>query len=301
MKILITGATGFLGKPLTQQLLDEGHTVVAAARHPEHLPHHPRLIRLRWDATREVPSPDPLRDVEAVVHLAGASIGRLPWTPSHRKAIWISRVEGTHRLALALQTADAPVRVVAAASAIGYYGDRGDEPLTETSPPGSGYLAQVVQAWEDAVTALCGPHTHCVRLRFDMVLGREGGAFPRLKRAFLAGGVILGSPSIWWSWIHAVDARRLLILALNGTLPAGVYNAVAPEPVQQRTFVRALARRLRRPVWGRIPAGLLRVVLGDAASLFLWSQRVLPHRLQEVSYRWRFPAPPNTLDDLLGK
>jgi len=301
VKILITGATGFLGRPLSRHLLEAGHTVVAAARHPEHLPDHPRLIRLRWDATREVPPRDSLRDVEAVVHLAGASIGRLPWTPSHRKAIWISRVEGTHRLAQALRAASAPVRVVAAASAIGYYGDRGDELLTETSPPGSGYLARVVQAWENAVTALCGPNTRCVRLRFGMVLGREGGAFPRLKRAFALGGVILGAPEIWWSWIHAVDARRLLILALDGSLPAGVYNAVAPEPVQQRTFVRTLARHMRRPVWGRVPAGLLRWSLGDAAALFLWSQRVLPHRLQEESVRWRFPTLPEALKDLLGK
>ena len=298
MKILITGATGFLGKPLTLRLLQAGHHVVALARHPRRLPDHPHLVRHYWDATRGAPDPAVLRDVEAVIHLAGASIGRLPWTPGYRNTLWHSRVEGTRWLARSLKKARAPLHTVVAASATGYYGDRGDQPLTEEASPGKGFLARLVQAWENAILELCAPVPRCLRFRFGMVLGRKGGAFPRMYRGFwIGGGVMPGAPESWWAWIHEEDARELLWLGVHGDLPSGVYNAVAPEPVRQRTFVQALARRIHRPVWGTLPSSLLRFLLGDAAALFLWSQRVIPRRLQEQHHTWQV----STLDEALQR
>jgi uncharacterized protein (TIGR01777 family) len=302
MRILITGATGLVGSALTGRLVAAGHTVGALSRDPDSaLRRLPDLDRAhRWEPGGGPPDPAAWAGVDGVVHLAGEPVaGR--WTEAKKQAIDRSRAVGTAKLVGAMLGLERPPSVVVSASAIGYYGDRGDEALTEDSAPGGDFLASVCRSWEDACAPLEGAGIRSVRLRIGLVLDPAGGALGEMlpvARLGLTGP--LGSGQQWWSWIHRGDLLALLERALTDAALQGVYNATSPNPVRQRDFALTLGRVLRRPAILPAPAFALKLVLGEFSTEVLTSKRVLPARAQEAGVTWRFEDLEPALRDLLG-
>lgn len=280
--VAVSGASGLIGSALTRSLTADGHAVR-------------RLVRgraaageIRWDpATGEIDLAA-LEGVDAVVHLAGEPAGAR-WTAAKKRRIRDSRVEGTRLLAGALAKLERPPSVLVSASAIGYYGDRGDERILEDSPPGEGFLPRVAAEWEAALRPAEQIGIRVVRLRTGIVLSREGGALRRLLLPFRLGvGGVLGSGSQWMSWISLDDVVSIIRFALERDDISGPVNAVAPEPVRNSEFTRTLARVLRRPAWIPVPAFALRLLFaGMADEALLASQRVVPARLLAAGFPFR--------------
>ncbi len=249
-------------------------------------------------------APDPalFEGASAVVHLAGATLARR-WTSASRREIRESRVEATRLLVAALARATRRPRVLIAASAVGLYGDRGDETLEESSLPGSGFLATLVRDWEAAAAEAESADVRVVRLRLGLVVAPRGGALARLRPLFALGlGGPPGSGRQWWSWIAIEDVLGIVDVALEDVTFSGAINAVAPHPVTAREFARALGRALGRPVFMRAPAALLRLALGEMADeLPLASQRAVPARLLERRWMFRFPEIEGALRHAVGR
>jgi hypothetical protein len=275
MKILLTGATGFLGRAIAKRLAAGGHTLVALARDPVRaqaaLPRLERAFAWRADG----PPAEAFAGVEAIVNLAGETVaGR--WTAAKMRAIRESRVGGTRALVDRLGALAERPRVLISASATGYYGNRGEETLADDASPGTGFLAEVCRDWEAEATRAAELGLRVVRLRFGLVLGPGGGALGPMLPLYRAGlGGPLGSGCQWWPWVSLEDVLGLVTRVLARDL-AGAVNAVAPEAVRQRDFARALGRTLRRPAFLPAPAWALRIGLGRFAPELLASQRATP-------------------------
>lgn len=301
MRVVVTGATGLLGEVLVPQLLAAGHAVVVLTRGDA--PLRPAvgsgLAVVHWQPVPQPAGPprDPppwweaLQGADAVVHLAGAPIAARRWDRRQKELILRSRVEGTAALVQALAAArQRPERLISA-SAVGYYGSRGEAELTEADGPGGDFLSQVCVAWEAEAERAASLGVRVVRLRLGMVLAPQGGALGRLLPLFRRGlGGPLGGGRQWVSWIHRDDAVGLLMLLLQHPEAQGPVNATAPAPVRQAAFSRTLGAVLRRPAVLPLPAPLLRLAMGEMAdALLLTSQRVLPARAGQWGYRFRFP------------
>ncbi|MCS6970323.1 MAG: TIGR01777 family oxidoreductase [Planctomycetota bacterium] len=289
MRIALSGSQGLIGSALRRTLIAHGHELIPIRRDGG--------PGIAWDGGTHFDA-ESLRQCEAIIHLAGASVARR-WTARVRREIHDSRVRSTRALAEILADGPGKARVLIIASAIGWYGDRDDEILDEDSGPGTGFLASVCQAWEAAADP-CRAHVRTVHLRFGMVLAPDGGALPRLIAPLRWGlGGRLGSGQQWWSWIALDDAVRIAHGALADERWAGPINVVAPQPLRQCEFVRRLAAALRRPLWGpAAPAWALRALLGGMADeLLLASQRVLPARLLALSWSWQRTSPAEVLAD----
>lgn len=304
MKVVLTGATGLLGRPLARRLVAAGHEVVALARDPERArPLLPvRAAVERWQATAPLP-PDLLRGADAVIHLAGENVAGGRWTAARKEAIRASRVAGSAQLvgAIAALPAAARPRLLVAASATGWYGDQGERVLDETAPAGTGFLADVCRAWEAESGAAAAHGVRTVVLRIGVVLARAGGALPRLLPPFRLGlGGRVGAGTQWMSWIHRDDVLGLFEHALAADGLAGTVNAVAPAPVTNAAFTAALGRALHRPTVLPVPAVALRLALGEMATLLVASQRVRPARALAAGYNFRFPDLAGALSDLLA-
>jgi len=283
MRIVITGGTGFLGSSLVNRLRTTGHTVTVLARHPR------REGEVEWN-----PSGSPaslhraLEGADAVINLAGASIAQR-WTRAHKRELWESRVTLTRVLVEALKrTIPAPGTLISG-SAVGIYGDRGDEQLTEKSPTGSGFLASLGEAWEKEALA-AATHTRVVLVRTAVVLDRNGGALPQMALPFhfFAGGPI-GSGRQYLAWIHRDDWTSMVVWALTNTAATGPLNVAAPNPVTNLEFARTLGRVLRKPSVMPAPAFALRAVLGEMSSMILDSQRMLPAKACDLGFRFSHP------------
>jgi len=299
MRIVVTGATGFIGQSLVQRLAADGHEVHILIRKPRTgLP--PQIPYSIWDAQENDPPPAALNGAEAVIHLAGEPVTQR-WTQAVKRSIRSSRVGGTQRLISALSQLNSFPRVLIAGSAIGYYGSRSDEVLTEASAPGKGFLAEVCEEWESAANLGLALNMRVVRLRTGIVLGREGGALARMLPAFRAGaGGRLGSGEQWMSWIHLQDLISLIIQALTNEKLTGAINAVAPAPVRNSDFTHALAGELRRPAIFPAPMFLLRLLFGEmAAAVLEASQRVLPVAAEKAGFDFRYTELGPALRDLL--
>jgi uncharacterized protein len=270
MRVLVTGSTGFIGRHLGMELARRGHELVCLVRDPARadLPFPAQLHA--WGA------PGALRDVDAVVHLAGESIGAKRWTKAQKIKIMDSRVATTRELAGYLKAATGrKPRVLLCASGAGYYGDRADEILREESAPGKGFLAEVCEAWEGAAAEMESFIPRVARIRTGVVLGREGGALAAMLPLFKAGlGGRLGSGRQWMSWIHLDDLVHLYCFALEEESIRGPLNAVAPNPVTNAEFTKALASQLKVPALLPAPAFALKLALGEMSALLLESQRV---------------------------
>ena len=303
MRILITGATGFIGSQLTRFLADQGHEVWALSRNATSAQQRvPALARaFNWDLMSEPAPAEAFEGVDAIVHLAGETVaGR--WGAAHRKAIEESRVVGTRHLVAGMAAVEPRPRVLVSSSAIGFYGDRGDEELTEDSSPGdsSDFLARVGIGWEEEARKAEQIGVTVVRLRTGIVLGHGGGALEEmLLPAKLGAGGPLGSGKQWWSWIHIADVIGIIHHAI-GLEASTVLNNTAPNPVRQKEFAKGLGRVLRRPAFAPAPAFALKLVLGGFANELLSSKRVLPAATQASGYEYRFPTLDGALADLLG-
>jgi uncharacterized protein len=297
MKILVTGATGFIGGALSHELIRAGHGVSVLSRSDGGSARFPTgAASTRWDPGKPAPG-SAFEGVDAIVHLAGEPVnGR--WTATKRKAILDSRVDGTRNLLTGVAAAEhRPPRLICA-SAVGYYGDRGEELLDETSAAGDDFLSGVCLRWEAAAAEGRTLGLSVSSVRLGIVLGRDGGALAPLRLATRLGlGGPLGTGRQWWSWIHVDDAVRAIEHILAS--PAqGAFNLVAPEPVRQRDFARVLGETLHRPSLLRAPAPALHVALGGLATELLSSRRVSCAKLAGVGFTHRFATLEHALTDL---
>lgn len=281
--IAITGASGLIGSALCEELKTRGYRVVPLARvtSDEEAGWNVRSgkVRLADDAR-----------ADAVFHLAGESVAGL-WTRAKKHAILSSRATATRRLAEYLAAQPAPPEALICASAIGIYGDRGEELLTENSMAGTGFLAKVGTAWEDAAAPARAAQIRVAHARFGIVLSQRGGALGASLPVFKLGlGAPLGSGAQWQSWISLHDTVRALVHLLESEL-AGAVNIVAPHAVTNAQFTHALAQQLKRPAILRVPAFALRAALGEAANeMLLASAHVVPHALEQSGFVWDFPT-----------
>jgi uncharacterized protein len=253
-----------------------------------------------WKAEEEAPAAWALEGSRAVIHLAGEPVSQR-WSPAVKESILRSRVQSTRRLVEGLASMREKPAVVVAASAIGYYGTRGETMLPEESAPGDGWLPDVCVAWEKEQEAIRSLGIRLVQLRIGIVLARGGGALQKMLPPFQFGvGGMLGNGQQWMSWIHRLDMVRLLLWAVDHAEASGVYNAVTPQPVRNAEFTATLGRALRRPALFAVPEFALRLLYGEMASMVLASQRVVPTRLQQAGFQWEYPALAPALRQLLS-
>lgn len=291
MNYLITGGTGFIGTALIASLRAGGHGVTVLTRQP----------RPPQDGTSFVTSLDAIpaqAHFDAVVNLAGASLAGARWSASYKREITSSRLDTTGAVIALLGRLQLPPAVLLSASAIGYYGHHGDEPLGEDGAVVPGFSQQLCQRWEAAALRAEALGTRVCLLRFGVVLDRDGGAMEQMAQPFRFGiANWLGSGQQWLSWVHRKDAVAAMEFLLARPDLAGPFNITAPEPVTSRGFCAAMKRRRRTLLTAPVPAPLMRLVVGEMAQeLLLQGQRVLPVRLQAEGFRFSFP----TLDDALG-
>lgn len=282
MNIAITGASGLIGTRVRQRLTEAGHTATPIPRDSSDA------------ALGEI-----LASADAVIHLAGEPVAQR-WNDAAKKRIHDSRVEGTRHLVKALSTQSMRPRVLVCASAVGYYGSRGDQILTEASSPGTDFLARVVVDWEEAAQSAESLGLRVVRLRLGMVLG-NGGALAKLLPPFRFGvGGRLGSGHQWMAWIHLEDAVNLILFAVNYAAIRGAVNATAPHPVTNEEFTDRLAQALHRPAILPVPGFALKLALGEMSGMVLASQRVLPTVAKSAGFRFQYPELHPALENLLS-
>lgn len=296
MKVAVTGASGLIGSALVGHLRQQGHEVFRLVRGPAGAPDE-----RPWNPAGP-PSPSTFGGIDGVVHLAGRNIAAARWSAKQKEAILSSRVTGTRCLAECLALNGRRPAVLVTASAIGIYGDRGDEVLTESSAPGSGFLAEVGQQWEQATQAASRAGVRTVCARFGIVLSARGGALPRMLPPFRAGlGGRIGSGRQWMSWVDLQDAVSLLAFALQNPQLHGPVNAVAPNPVRNSEFTRALGEQLHRPTLFPLPATVVKLLLGQMGrELLLASQRVQPVVAQAAGFRFQYPELRGALQHVLA-
>lgn len=298
MHVAVSGSRGLVGSVLVPFLTTGGHRVTRLVRGTAAGPGE-----TAWDPVRGLLDASRLDGVDAVVHLAGENIAAGRWTPARKAEIRRSRVDGTRTLCEALARLPHPPSVFVSASAVGFYGDRGDEILTEESGPGTGFLADVCREWEAATERVSRAGIRVVNLRFGMILSPRGGALQKLLLPFRLGlGGRIGDGRQYTSWIAVDDAVGAIHHALCEASVRGPVNAVAPRPVNNADFTRTLARVLRRPAWLPVPAFAARLAFGEMAdALLLAGARVMPARLQASGYRFRFADLESALRHLLGR
>ena len=287
MRVLVSGASGLIGSELVRVLEAAGHEVVHLVR-AESLAGPSRIV---WDPAVGRLEATRFEGLDAVFHLAGEGVAQPPWTAEKKARIRDSRVASTRLLAETLARLDRKPAVFACASAIGYYGDRGDEELDETSPPGTGFLADVCRHWEAATRPAAAAGIRVVRMRFGLVLSQRGGAFARTLPMFRRGlGGRLGSGRQYVSWIMLDDVVAAIQRILADSSLDGPINVVGPNPVRNLELTQTTAGLLHRPAPLPVPAFLLRLKLGEMADeLVLVSQRVYPRRLQAAGHAFAYP------------
>lgn len=298
MTIVLAGGSGFLGTKLAARLQHDRHHVVILTRRPR----KDRDADVAWHPDGSAGSlAGHLDGVDAVVNLAGENIADRRWSADRKAAIRDSRLLATRTLVRAMATCLRPPRVLVSASAVGYYGPRGDEPVTESTPPGSDFLARVCVEWEEEARAAEGPATRVAMVRSGLVLDAKGGALPRMLPPFRLGlGATIGSGQQFMSWIHVADWVSMVMWLIQSERGAGAFNATAPQPVINRDFTHTLGRVLRRPAVLRAPGLVLRVALGEMADLLITGQRALPARAEELGFKFSFHALEPALQEILG-
>ena len=293
MRIAITGASGLVGSALVPHLAARGHDVVRLqrARRTDRPGSDAQVGAHTWSPDRGLDHPERLGAIDAVVHLAGESVAGARWSTAVKARIRDSRVGPTRAFAQSLATLPHRPKVMVSASAIGFYGDRGNEPLTEHSPAGSGFLADVCREWEHATTPATAAGIRVVTVRFGIILDARGGALGKMRLPFSLGlGGRLGSGEQIYSWVAMADVVGALTLALEREALQGPVNVTAPHPVSNAEFTRTLGRVLQRPTVIPVPAFALRAAVGELADAeLLSSKRVLPQALEAAGYRFAHP------------
>jgi len=289
MRLVVTGATGFIGTALTRRLLQQGHSLTlftrgtppdASTGTKKWLHWTPGTLR-EWEAA--------LEGADGVINLAGEPIAAKKWTPAQRRRIEKSRIDATRALVQACAKAKQKPKVFISASAVGYYGPRTDEIISEDSSAGNDFLGQLCSAWETEAFRAAELGIRVVCPRIGIVLGPGGGALMKMAGPFkyFVGGT-LGSGNQWMSWIHRDDVLGLIDRFLDDAAIQGAVNTTAPNPVRNHEFCAALAKVLNRPCWARVPAFALKLALGDLADMLLTGQRVIPAAAEKFGYQFRY-------------
>jgi uncharacterized protein (TIGR01777 family) len=302
MHVVITGGSGLIGRALAADLVGGGHqATILSRRTGAALPGLPAgVTAVRWDGRSAAGWAELADGADAIVNLAGASIGAGRWTPARKQVIRHSRLEAGRAVTEVVRRAANRPRVVVQASGIGYYGPRGDEEVTETAAPGNDFLARVAVEWEQSTAGVAELGVRHVVVRSGLVLSTQGGSFPRLLLPFrLFAGGPLGSGRQWYSWVHLADEVAAMRFLIEHPAAQGAFNLTAPQPVTNRAFAAALGRVLQRPGFVLAPAFALKLLLGEMATLVLTGQRVVPERLLALGFTFRFPALEAALRDLL--
>lgn len=287
MRILVSGASGLIGSRLTIFLCAAGHEVVHLVRKKEVASNE-----IFWDPSTETASKEKFEGFDLVIHLAGKNIAERRWTDQIKKELFLSRCRDTWLLSHILTRLERPPKCLITASAIGIYGNRGEEILTEESPPGVGFLAELCEKWEEATQAIEQKGTRVVHTRFGIVLSKEGGVLAKLLPSFRLGlGAILGSGKQFLSWVTLDDLVYAIYHAAMHEELKGAINVVSPHPATQEEFSRALAKALHRPCFLRLPASLLRLLFGEMADeMLLSSTRAVPKKLLISNFRFTSPV-----------
>jgi uncharacterized protein (TIGR01777 family) len=301
VKVLVTGASGLIGRALCDALFARGDHVVALSRDPKRArAANPRATWHKWEPMLERPDPAAFAGVEGVVHLLGERIDQ-KWTAESKRKIMESRHTGTHNLVQAMEALPEPPKVLVSQSAIGYYGDRGEEVLDESEGPGTSFDAEVAQAWEREAHELDRGGVRLVVLRTGQVLTREGGMLPQLLTPFKLGvGGPLAGGKQYFSWIHMEDELGMILWALDNESISGTINATAPEPVTNKDFSKALGHALNRPAIVPVPGLVLDFKFGrEFGQILRGGQRAVPKRAQELGYEFKHPDLDGALRDLV--
>ena len=296
MNVLISGATGLIGSALVPELETKGRTVTRLSRSRS------GANTIRWDPSAGTIDGD-LEGTDAVVHLAGESIAQGRWNPDKKRRILDSRVQGTRLLAEKISALATPPKVMVSMSAVGYYGDRGDEVLTEESAPGADFLTRVCREWEAAAEPARRAGIRVVHPRLGIVLSPQGGALGTTLPIFkLGGGGKIGSGRQWWSWVALDDVVGSVLHALTDEGVEGPVNVGSPNPMTNAEYTKVLGKVLGRPTVLPLPAPAARIMLGEVAdALLLASQRMRPAKLEVTGYTFRYPQLEGALGHLLGR
>lgn len=298
MRTIVTGGSGLIGRVLVDELAATGDEVIVLSRTPARVTGLPATARaVGWDGRTAAGWGELAEGARAIVNLAGESLASGRWTQERRRRIQESRVQAGEAVVAAVRQATVKPAVVIQASAVGYYGPRGDELIDEATPPGNDFLARVCVAWEASTAAVEELGVRRAIIRTGVVLSRAGGALPRLLLPFrFSAGGPLGSGRQWYPWITIADEVAAIRFMLDRPEASGPFNLTAPEPVTNATLARALGRALGRPALLPTPAFALRLLLGDMATVVLDGQRAVPGRLEALGFRWRSP----TIDQALA-
>ncbi len=303
MKVILSGGTGFLGEALVQEFLSTRDDVVLLSRRPDRASamYGGRVTAVGWDARTPGSWRGSLEGAEAVINLAGESVGQGRWTRARKERILLSRVEATKAIVAAIAGAKKKPKVLINGSAVGFYGavEAGD--VTEERGAGPDFLAGVCRQWEAEARAAADYGLRVLTLRMGLVLDRNGGALSRmvLPFRFFAGGP-LGSGNQWLPWIHRRDVTGIVKFLIAHRELQGPVNAVAPEAVTMREFCRALGTIMHRPSWLRVPGPVIRAMLGEMSTMILTGQKVVPDRLNSAGYAFAFPGLADALAEILS-
>ncbi|MFP3909590.1 MAG: TIGR01777 family oxidoreductase [Halobacteriota archaeon] len=300
MKVFITGGTGFIGSKLSQKLIEDGHEVTVLTRDSHKAKKElPNIVNVvEGDPTREGNWQQEIAGHDAVVNLAGASIFSR-WSKKYKKIIRDSRILTTRNIVSALESSED--KTLLNASAVGYYGFHGDEVVEETSPAGSGFLADVTREWENTALQAQQFNSRVVLCRFGIVLGEEGGAMDKLIPLFKYYlGSPLGDGKQWFSWIHIDDLVNALVFLLNNKGNEGPVNCTSPHPVRNEEFTQTLAEVMgKRVIMPSVPEFILKIVLGEFADTVVKGQRVIPQKLMDNGFEFKYPEIREALEDIV--
>jgi uncharacterized protein (TIGR01777 family) len=283
MRVLISGASGLVGTEVYRQLKDAGHVPIKLVRRKAKA-----SDEISWSPARLELDPEVMESIDAVVNLAGATTGRIPWTKNYKKQIVDSRINSTKTLVAAINSAKNPPEVLVSGSASGFYGEGGSAWLSETSPKGEGFLSDLANSWEIEASKA---RTRVVLVRTTLVMSRRLGALGKLLPIIKLGiGGALGSGKQFWAWINLVDEAAAIIHLINTSSAEGPYNLTAPEPATCEQMIHALGKKLGRPTWLRVPAFAMRILIGEAAQeLLLVSQKMTATKLLTSGFRFKYP------------
>lgn len=298
MRVLITGGSGFVGSHLCQRLYERGHEILVVSRNPSRaqakLPPRTEIRPAILDFAASQP--------EAVINLAGDSITEGRWSEEKKQRLLDSRLNTTNAIVKLCEQLSKPPQRLISASAMGYYGDQGDNEVTEQTPPGNEFIAELCQKWESAAQQAEQFGVRVAFIRIGLVLDRTGGSLAKMLPAFKMGlGGTLGSGKQYMPWIHREDLIRLIIFLLENEQLSGPFNASAPHPVTNAEFTRALANSLGRPALLPVPELALKLIFGEKSRVLLNGAKMKPHRLQDNGFEFKFPELNQALHDIFDK
>ena len=299
MKLVIAGASGFIGSVLAQRLRQRGDELLLLSRKPKSAAAAPNTKWIAWEPGESGSWEESIDGADGIVNLAGEGIAEKRWTERQKEIILSSRIDSTRALVHAIAKAKSKPAFLINASAVGYYGPRGDETVTEESVPGKDYLARVCVAWEEEARKAQSHGVRVALVRTGIVLAKGKGALAKMVTPFkfFVGGS-LGSGKQWMPWIHIEDEVGLILFLMDSTNAQGSFNATAPNPVTMEKFSNALGKVLNRPSWASVPAAALTLLLGEMADMILAGQKALPKAAEKLGYNFQYPTIKDAFESL---